>query len=118
MIGDIEATVREIDTTLQQIGLQLAEDAMTPLYEVELARLSDVPPQDERSVRTILLGSRLAVKRARAGVWSEPLLVDSEDARVAMMMLGAAAQAMQQGALAQSTAEAIREICPYCGADE
>ena len=113
MITNRKDTENEIRSELKERGLRLTNDAMAPMKKIPFEKLHVIHDHEEYFLKTVFMESIVTARQARLEDEGGTEMINKQDVRSAMLMLGEAVQRAKAGEFDQQSV--IKDVCPYCG---
>ena len=99
---------------LRQAGWKVAQDAMSPLRQIDFAKLVAIHDHEEHFLEQTFLQTLIGMRSARASTASDQGKITKADVETGLRMLGVAAARQSEATLSSETRKSIVDSCGFC----
>lgn len=99
---------------LRQAGWKVAQDAMSPLRQIDFAKLVAIHDHEEHFLEQTFLQTLIGMRGARASTASDQGKITKADVETGLRMLGVAAARQSEATLSSETRKSIADSCGFC----
>ena len=110
----LEQAQTSLTDRLEQAGFRLAPLALTPLRQIDFAKLVEIHDHEEAYLEETFFQLLVTLPRARTSPLADRDLISAEDVETALRMLGVAAARQPEHTLTRMSKGVIRDACGFC----